>query len=511
MSGIKQLAGQTIWYGVSSIAARFLNYLLTPYLTAILLGSAFGEMTILYSAIPFLNVIFTYGLETAYFRYVQRRENDSDVYNTASVSLITSTIILTSLMLLFKSQLAHLLLLEKHPEYITLSTFIIAFDSLSVLAFARLRHTGRPRKFAFVRVSSIVINIAATYFFLSVCPKLATENSNSFWSTFYNKDFGVGYVLVANLVQSVFTLLLLYKEFFSFRWKFNGELWKEIIIYSLPMIIVGFGGVINETFDRIMLAWWSSAPTEAAIKTQVGAYGACYKLSILISLFVQAFRMGAEPFFFKQAHGDNPQKVYARVMKFFVITVCTMFLVVALFLDIWKYFIQNPVFWKGLGVVPVLLLANIFLGIYYNLSIWYKITNKTMTGAWITITGVGITLLINYLFIPSYGYFACAWATFACYGTMMVVCFIIGQKNYRIPYAWKKLVSYIVIVVILYFIHRLFLKMELNVWMGRGFAIILLALFCLFILNVERKEFQKLPIIGKFLMPRSPGVSTEKS
>lgn len=499
MSGIKKLAGQTIWYGASSIAARFLNYLLTPYLTLKLSGPAYGDMTIIYSAIPFLNVIFTYGLETAYFRFVQKKEQEEDVYNTATVSLIISTISLTCLMLLFRTSFANLLRIEEHPEYITWSAFIIAFDSLGALAFAKLRHENRPRKFAVIRIAGIVINIVLTYFFLSVCPSIEKDHPNSPLLFFYDKNIGVGYVFIANLVQSVITFVLLRKEFFSFKWKFNGALWKQIMLYSMPLIIAGFGGIINETFDRIMLAWWSSAPDEAAIKTQVGTYGACYKLSILITLFVQAFRMGAEPFFFKSAQGENPQRVYARVMKFFVITICTMFLFVVLYLDTWKHFIQNREFWKGLSVVPILLLANMFLGIYYNLSIWYKLTNRTMAGAWITLVGAALTLAINYLFIPRFGYMACAWATFFCYGTMMVISFTWGQKAYRIPYAWKKLVAYMVIVVLEYFIYLGFAKFGLGVWVNRGFATVLLGAFVLFVLNIEKKEFQKLPLVGKFI------------
>lgn len=499
MSSIKKLAGQTIWYGASSIAARFLNYLLTPYLTAQLSGPAYGEMTIVYSAIPFLNVIFTYGLETAYFRYVQKKEHEEDVYNTATVSLIVSTFFLTGLMLLMRQPMADLLRIEKHPEYITWSAFIIAFDSLSALAFARLRFENRPRKFAFIRIAGILVNIGVTVWFLSVCPWLSKEHPQSIFLKFYNADTGMGYVLIANLVQSIITFILLRGEFLSFKWKFNRALWKEIMIYSMPLIIAGFGGMINETFDRIMLAWWSHAPTEEAIKTQVGTYGACYKLAILITLFIQAFRMGAEPFFFKSAQGENPQRVYARVMKFFVITVCVMFLVVALYIDTWKHFIQKKIYWEGLGVVPILLFANIFLGIYYNLSIWYKVTNKTMAGAWITLAGAAITLLINYLFIPRFGYYACAWATFACYGTMMVISFKWGQAQYRIPYAWKKLLAYMVIVVILYFIDQLFLKAELNRWINRGFATVLTGAFIIFVLQIEKKEFSKLPVIGRFL------------
>ena len=224
-------------------------------------------------------------------------------------------------------------------------------DALSALAFAKLRYEGRPVKYSSVRIAGILLNIGLTVFFLSVCPKIQKSDPNGFIGTWYNKDLGVGYVIIANLVQSIFTILLLSREFFSFKWKFNTKLWKEIILYSAPLILAGFAGMINETFDRIMLNWWSSAPTEAAAKIEVGTYSACYKLSILITLSVQAFRMAAEPFFFSAAQGQNAQRTYARVMKFFVITVCCMFLVVVLFLDIWKYFIRNEVFWKGLGVV----------------------------------------------------------------------------------------------------------------------------------------------------------------
>jgi O-antigen/teichoic acid export membrane protein len=499
LSSIKKLAGQTIWYGASSIAARFLNYLLTPYLTLTLSGVAYGEMSLVYALIPFLNIIFTYGLETAYFRYASDKERQVDVYNTATVSLIVSTALLTTLMVLFNNQLAAIIGLEEHPEYLTWSAFIIAFDALSALAFAKLRFDGRPVKFATVRILGILVNIALVFFFLSVCPRIQREDPNSFIGTFYNKDIGVGYVILANLVQSVVTFLLLSKEFFAFKWRFNAALWKDIILYSAPLILAGFAGMINETFDRIMLRWWISAPSPEAATFEVGVYSACYKLSILITLFVQAFRMGAEPFFFKQAQGQDPQRVYARVMKFFVITICFMFLVVVLFLDIWKYFIQNPRQWEGLRVVPILLLANMFLGIYYNLSIWYKVTNRTMAGAWITVIGAAITILINYLFIPSFGYLACAWATFACYGSMMVVSFVWGQKEYPVPYAWKKLVAYMLISVVLYGMYSAFQLLDLGPWVDRGFALLLLGGFGLLILNAEKKELQRLPYLGRLV------------
>lgn len=503
MSGIKKLAGQTVWYGASSIAARFLNYLLTPYLTLTLSGVAYGEMSLVYAAIPFLNIIFTYGLETAYFRYSKNKEQEAEVYNTSMVSLIVSTTLFTLLLILFNNPLATLIGIKEHPEYLTWSAFIIAFDTLTALAFAKLRYEGRPVKFASVRIAGILINIALTFFFLSVCPKIQKESPGSFIGTFYDPKIGVGYVIIANLVQSVFTLLLLSKELFAFRWKFNAKLWKEIMVYSSPLILAGFAGMINETFDRIMLSWLAPVSSVQAAKIEVGTYSACYKLAILITLSVQAFRMAAEPFFFSAAQGQQPQRIYARVMKFFVITLCFMFLAVALFLDVWKYFIMNEVFWKGLKVVPILLLANMFLGIYYNLSIWYKLSNQTMAGAWITLIGAAITLGINYFFIPYFSYMACAWATFFCYSTMMVVSYIWGQKNYPVPYAWKKLVAYITISVLLYGVYTLFQLIELDVWVNRGFALVLFGLFGMLIINVERKEFQKMPYIGKYFPPKT--------
>jgi len=495
------LAGQTVWYGVSSIAARFLNYLLTPYLTAKLTGPGYGDVSIIYAAIPVLYVFFTYGLETAYFRFSQKEELKQDVYSTASISIFSSTIVLTTVLLLTHSSFAHLLKLDTHPEFITYSALIIAFDTLTTLPFAKLRLEGRPKKFAFIRIISILVTIGLTYFFISVCPKIIAKDPGGFISRLYIRDYGVGYYILANLIASFITLVLLYKELFSFTWKFNKTVWNKLMIYALPLIIVGFGGMINETFDRLMLLWYAPVHSIDAAKNEVAIYSACYKLSLLITLFIQAFRMAAEPFFFKQAEGLDPKRVYARVMKFFVIVITVMFLFVALYLDIWKYFIQNKDLWKGLKVVPILLLANMFLGIYYNLSIWYKLTHKTISGAYITVIGAVITIVINLVFIPFFSYMACAWATFFCYGSMMVISFIWGQKAYRIPYAWKKLCAYIVIVVLLFFIHQAVTHFWTNKFLNLGMATFLLFCYLWFIMNVEKKEFRKLPVVGKYFGP----------
>lgn len=499
MSGIKKLAGQTLWYGVSSIFARFLNYLLTPYLTYKLSGSDFGEMNLVYAAIPFLNTLFLFGVETAYFRYIQKEGYKNEIYNTLSISIFTSTFSLCSLLVIFNKSFAHLISVQDHPEFVTLSAFIIAFDALSALPFAKLRHDGRPVKFAMVRVTGILINIAIIYFFLSVCPTLLRKNSNSPLLLIYNKDFGVGYILLANVIQSFYQLVVLNKELFSFQWKFNFPMWKEVMIYALPLAIAGFAGMINETFDRIMLGWWAPVQSIQQARFEVGTYGACYKLSILITLFIQAFRMGAEPFFFKQSVNEDAPRTYARVMKFFVITITVMFLVVSLYLDIWKYFIQNKAMWKGLTVVPILLFANMFLGIYYNLSIWYKLSQKTSAGAWITLIGAIITLVINYLFIPRFSYIACAWATFLCYGSMMVVSLVWGQKVYPIPYATKKLCAYMIIVAVLYLVHHYITTTWPNTWLSLSLATVFTLGYLVFVLRVERKEFSRLPYVGKMI------------
>jgi O-antigen/teichoic acid export membrane protein len=496
LASIKKLASQTVWYGASSIFARFLYYLLTPYLTLKFRGTVeYGKMSLIYALIPFLNTLILFAFETAYFRFIQRSEYKEDVYNTLTTSLLISTAGIVGLTIFFHVPIARFIGLSDHPEYVTLAAVIIGLDAISALPFAKLRNENRPKKFAAIRIFGILINIVVVYFFLTVCPHIIKNNSNSALRLVYSAGFGVGYVLIANIAQSFFQLLALWKELATARLKINITLWKEVWIYALPLTIAGFAGMINETFDRVMLQRWSPLKGDAAT-FEVGVYSACYKLSILITLFVQAFRMGAEPFFFKQSTEANAPKVYARVMKFFVITICGMFLIVSLYLDIWKYFIRDEKMWAGLKVVPILLLANMFLGIYINLSIWYRLTRKTTAGAYITLIGAGITIAVNFIFIPYFSYMACAWATFLCYGTMMVTSYIWGQKSYPVPYAWKKLLSYMVIVVIFYFIHHAITGIWHNSALNYTVATFFLLLFGLFIYRIERKEFDNLLRMG---------------
>jgi len=443
-------------------------------------------------------VIFTYGFETAYFRFSSRPEYKKSIYDTSFFSLFFTTIIFSFVLWNVQGPLCDLTGFTDVPQIIQLTIFIIAIDTLNKIPFARLRQEERPRKYAFVNIAGIFINLILTWFFVSYCPHQVKNNPDSWVNLFFdNNKNPIVYVVIANLIQSIITLLLLGKEILSLRFHFNFRLWKEMMIYSMPLVIVGLGGIVNETFDRIMIKAWLPG-TETYRAEQVGIYSACYKLSLLISLFIQAFRMGAEPFFFKQAEGQNPQRTYARVMKFFVIVITFMFLAVALFIPVWAGMI-GPQYREGLKVVPILLLANMFLGIYYNLSIWYKLSNRTIAGTYITLIGTAITISVNFLLIPHIGYMAGAWGTFLCYGSMMVISYVWGQKSYPIPYAKKKLIAYMVIVVLLFFIHKGITHFYNHLILSIPLACLLTAAYGWFILQIERKEFQKLPVIGKYI------------
>ncbi len=500
MSGIKKLAGQTVWYGLSSIAVKFIGYLMTPILTYSkhVQVADFGKQSLLYAAIPVLSVLFTYGFETAYFRFSSKEEHKSTIYSTAFLSIFFSTVIFSATLWYFRGALASVTGFKDIPQIAIFTILIISIDALNRIPLVKLRQEERPLKYAFVNVSGVVVMLTLVWFFVDYCPAQIQKDPGSWVGHFFDMNTNpIVYVTLANVVQSIITLLLLSKEISLVRFKFNTKLWKEMMIYALPLLIVGFGGIINETFDRLMLKAWLPG-TDIFRDEQVGIYNACYKLSLLITLFVQAFRMGAEPFFFKQAEGENPQRVYARVMKLFVIVVTAMFLVVSLFLPVWSIIIDAK-YRTALNIVPVLLLANIFLGVYYNLSIWFKLSNRTIAGTYITLIGTVITLAVNYFFIPRFGYIASAWATFFCYGTMMVVSYKWGQKEYPVPYLTKKMIAYLVIVVALFFIHKAITYFIHQTFFGLGLGALLLAVYVWFILLVEKKEFQKLPIIGKYI------------
>jgi O-antigen/teichoic acid export membrane protein len=498
VGGIRQLASQTAWYGLSSIVGRFINYLLNPILTTIYASAAFGDISILFALAAFLNIIFTYGMETSYFRFNQK-EKESSVFNSSMTILLTSTLVFTALLMLPSKQLASYMELGDHPEYVIYVILIVALDTLAVLPFSRLRLEGRPAKFAIIKVSNIIINVSLVIFFLYCCKSHHEAGRNDWMAHLYSEQIGIGYVFLSQLTASAITLLLLLPALKGFRPEFNKKLLKEIFLYSSPLIIVGFGGMVNETIDRFMIIQFFNGTVDQA-RSANGIYSANYKLAALIVIFIQTFRMGAEPFFFKNSNAENAKENYVRIMNLFVIACCCCFLGVSLYLDVWKYFMgvrKHPEYLEGLFIVPLLMLAKIFLGIYYNLSIWYKLTDRNKTGAIITLAGAMITILLNLLLIPYLGYWACAIATTGCYATMMFISYYLGNKYYPIPYQWKKNFGYIFLSVLLYWVHYGLRRMGTNTVYLHTAATLLFFVFVWIVLRLERKELANVPLLKK--------------
>ncbi|HMX79271.1 MAG TPA: polysaccharide biosynthesis C-terminal domain-containing protein [Ferruginibacter sp.] len=501
MSGIKKLAGQTLWYGVPTIASRFLGYLMNMALPFFIsMPGKTADLVQVYTIIPFLNVVYAYGLETAYFRFSQTHDKQK-LYNTLSLSLLYSSILFSVALILCKDLIVSGADLQAHPDYVLWMIAIIAVDNLNTLPFARLRQENRPKRYAFARVMGIVINLAVVIFFLGVVPKILAANPDSFLRHIYNKDLGLGYYLLGNLCGSLFTLLILFKEIKKVRFQFDMPLWKEVMRYSAPLIIVGLGGMINDVLSRLIYRHVVDLP-RAEADHELGIFANIFRLALLITIMIQAFRMAAEPFFFNRSKEENAPKIYARVMKFFVIACCFMFLLIGLFLDVFRWIFTtfaNPRWAEGLDVVPLLALGNIFLGIYYNLSVWYKLTNKNTYGAVITVIGAAITIALNIVLIPRLHYTGAALATFCCYLFMMVSSYVLGQKYYPVPYAVKKLIAYVVLVVLIYFIHLGLLKfISGSLAFSLGSGLLLFLLFTWFVSRVEAKELAKLPVIGKY-------------
>lgn len=459
---------------------------------------SYGEYSTIYAAIPFANVIFTYGLETAYFRFSNKPEIDRQkLYDTSFGSIIGSTAILGGLLYLFRMPIARFLNISHHPEYITWVVLVIALDTLSSLPFAKLRQENRPKRYAFTKFAGIVVNIVLVVFFMQICPKLIAAHPNSALADWYSQYSSSGFLILANLGMAAFTFLLLFKEWSSFRFHFSPGLWKTVLAYALPFVLIGLSGNVNETIDRIMLPKLYHG-SEAAAKMETGIYAANYKLSIVITLFINAFRMAAEPFFFAQSNDKDAPKTYAKVMKWFVITLCFAFLGTVLYLDIWKY-MEGAHYRTGLMVVPILLYANLALGIYYNLAVWYKITGQLKYGMFITLFGAFLTLVINFIFIRWFGMWACAWATFICYTSMMCLCYYYGQKHFPVPYATKKLLSYIGVITVLFFVQWLIFHFTRSVVLHLVTGTILMLLFIRLVYITEKKELKGFPLIGRYV------------
>ena len=491
MSVLKKLAGQTAIYGLSSIVGRLLNYLLVPLYTNIFVGAVgraeYGVSGVFYAYASIGAVVFTYGMETAFFRFIQKKEGDKKVFSTILWSLLMSSVVMGGLIMLLARPLSIWTNNAGREAYFYCLALILMGDAVSALIFAKLRQANEATRFVKLQMLKIGIGIVLNLLFYLVFPSLT---SRGIFAPLSANEPSAIWMFVAGAMSSLAILPLMSKELRSLNEGFDKDLWKELIVYGLPILVMGSAGMINETFDRILIKHLT--PDHFLAEQQVGIYNANYKLSIIITLFIQAFRMGAEPFFFNQSKQDDAKLVYARVMKYFMIVCATIFIGVLLYLDIFKYFIGKD-YWEGLKVVPVLLMANVFLGAYYNLSVWYKLTDKTSLGARVSFIGAAITLILNWILIPKFGYMGAAWATLMCYFSMAAISYFLGQKHYPVPYPMRKIISYLALAMSVYLVSEMLRE---NLVGGPSVFLlintILMAIYLFVIYKMEEKELRAL-------------------
>ena len=447
---LKRLAGETAIYGLGTIVPRLLNYFLVPFYTRIFDENAYGQITELYAWVAITMVVLTYGMETAFFRFANKEKNPKKVFNTATTSLLITSLAFVSVIVLFLKDISTAIKYEGNSEYIIILAIIVAIDAFTSLPFAYLRFMNKAKRFSFIKITSVVVNIIFNFLFLLIIPKALGEGVNEL--IIYKGSELIVFVFIANLLSTITSLLLLFPEIKLFKIQIDSVLFKKLLAYGLPILIIGFAGMINEVSDKILLKYL--LPSNIDAQAQIGIYGANYKLAILMALFIQMFRYAAEPFFFAESDKKNAKVTYSRVMTYFVIFTLFIFLGVTLFIDIFKYFI-GPDFWAGLMIVPIILAAKLFLGVFYNLSVWYKLTNKTLYGATIAVIGAIITIGLNIILIPKYGFVGSAWANFFCYLSMMIISFLWGRKVYKVNYQLKKIGAYTLLAVIIYYLSNI--------------------------------------------------------
>lgn len=439
----KNLLKQTAIYGIATVVPRMFSFILTPLYTSpgVMDVDKYAHVSINFSWLVFFNVVLAYGMETAFFRFYNT-EDKKQVVSTTTISLFWSSLAFLGLALVFRSTLSWLLKIDE--EYINYIIWILVLDALSIAPFSKLRADSRPVYYAAVKIGSVVFNVILNFFFLIYLRDWAHDYPDSIWGSIYMENFEIGYVFMANVMSSLAALLFLLPHYLKLSWHFYPELWKKMMRYSLPVMVAGVAFAINEVFDRPLLDYLN-VPEE-----QIGQYSACYRLALFMTLFTTAFRLGIEPFFFSHANKDDAPATYAMITKYFVIFGSVILLGVIAFADIFKFIlIRDPKFWDGMRAVPLIILANLCLGIYTNLSVWYKLSDKTKMGAYISSIGAAITLLFNFALIPVWGYMGSAIATVAAYGTMMVVSYFIGAKHYPIPYDVKTMATYLGISILL--------------------------------------------------------------
>ncbi|WP_026977218.1 lipopolysaccharide biosynthesis protein [Flavobacterium tegetincola] len=450
MGLFKNLFKQTAIYGLATVVPRMLSFILVRLYTDLLPAEEYGRVSVIFVYIIFFNVILAYGMETSFFRFYNTEENKKSVVETSMVSIFWTTISFLAIALLFRNSASDFL--EIDVQYITYVIWILALDALVIIPFSKLRAYQRPLFYAAIKIGNVVVNLGLNLFFLLLLPEIASDSPKGLISSIYFENFEIGYIFISNIVASLLTFLVLVPNYFQIKWKFDFSLWKRMMKYGFPILIAGIAFAINDQVDKLLLNYL--LPADVA-EEQVGIYAACYKLGLFMVLFRTAYTLGIEPFFFSYASNENAKQTYATITKYFVIFGSLMTLGIIVFADVLKFImIPNSIYWDAMGVVPLIILANFFLGIYTNLSVWYKLTNQTHIGAWISIVGAVLTLVLNFLLIPVFqenygqGFMGAAIATIVAYGMMMFISYVLGNKYYPIPYDMKKISSYLGISIL---------------------------------------------------------------
>ena len=490
MTPLKRLASQTAVYGLSSIVGRFLNYLLVPLYTYTFVPADYGVVAEFYAYMGFLAVLMTFGMETGYFRFRSKGDDDpGTVLATVVRFLVLANGAFLVLAVVYQQPIADLLRHADHPEYIWWVAAILAMDSVGNAAFARLRAEDKAFRFAAIKLIEIGANIGLNVFFIVLCRQAYEADPGSFLGQLWNPEIGVGYVFISNLAASVLKLVLLAPQFRGALTGFDGALFRRMLRYSLPMVVIGMAGIVNEMLDRAALKYLLPYD-DATNMAQLGIYSAVYKLSILMTLFIQAFRYAGEPFFFSYAKQRDARQMYALVLTWFVIFCVFIFLLVTLYIDVFQYFVGSA-YREGLVVVPVLLLANLLLGVYVNLSIWYKLTDRTLLGAWVSLAGAAITVAMLWFLVPRVGYQGAAWAHLACYSVMVALSYGLGRRYYPVPYDMPRVAGYIALGLGLYAAGR-WLTTDLG-WHHLAAGSVLMALYLAIVAVADGRKLARRP------------------
>ena len=501
MANLKTLFKDTALYGMSSIVGRFLNYLLVPLYTAKIAASSggYGVITNVYAYTALLLVILTFGMETTFFRFVNKEgANPMRTYSTVLIMVGSVALLFVALVLAFINPVSSFMGYSAHEEYVAVMAACVAIDAFQCIPFAYLRYKHRPWKFVALKMLFIVLNITLNIVYFVVLPAMySNPSTHGFAASVYDPNVGVGYVFRLNLFCTAIITFFFWKELTGFRWVFDKILFRKMLSYSWPILLLGITGILNQTADKILFPIVSPG---AEGHVQLGIYGAAAKIAMIMAMITQAFRYAYEPFVFGSAKEKGSRDTYAKAMKYFIIFTLLAYLVVVGYLDVLKYIIGRD-YWEGLKVVPVVMAAEIMMGVYFNLSFWYKLIDKTIYGAWFSGVGCVVLVLINVLLIPKYGYMACAWAGVAGYGTAMLLSYFVGQKKYPINYPLKSITVYICIAALFTAI-MLYTPQSLPKALRLGINTLLIILFVAHIIHYDF-PISSLPVLGRHFRKRN--------